>query len=382
MDPLTLILFILGFVVLITGAEVLVRGASRLAIIAGITPLVVGLTVVAYGTSAPELAVSVQASYAGQPDIAIGNVVGSNISNILLVLGISAAVSPLAVSLQLIRWDIPIMIGLSILVFVLGLDGKISRWDGLLLFSGAVAYTMVAIRQSRQEVRQVNADRAKPSVESKLKIGWLQIGLQIGYIGVGLALLVVGANWLVNGAVVLARLFNVSELVIGLTVVAVGTSLPEIATSIVAALRGNRDIAVGNVVGSNIFNILLVLGLSSIIAPNGINVSPPVLAFDIPVMIVVALACLPIMFSGYRIARWEGFLFLGYYIAYAVYLFLNATHHAALSTFNWIMATFILPLTGVTLLVLLVRAFRTNRRLTTSAASTTAEEQRDLTPGS
>ncbi len=362
MDAITLILFILGFVVLITGAEILVRGASRLAIIAGITPLVVGLTVVAYGTSAPELAVSVQASYAGQPDIAIGNVVGSNISNVLLVLGISAAVAPLAVSQQLIRWDIPIMIGLSVLLFVLGADGKLGRWDGLILFTGAIAYTVMAIRQSRQEVRQIALAHAELPTAPKVKSGWQQIMMQIVYIGVGLALLVVGARWLVNGAVAIAKLFNVNELVIGLTIVAVGTSLPEIATSIVAALRGNRDIAVGNVVGSNIFNILLVLGLSSLVAPDGISVARPVLAFDIPVMIAVALACLPIMFSGYIIAHWEGFLFLGYYVAYAVYLFLNATHHAALTPFNWIMATFVLPLTGVTLLVLLVRAIRTNRR--------------------
>jgi cation:H+ antiporter len=311
MDLLTLTLFILGFGILITGAEVLVRGASRLAIIAGITPLVVGLTVVAYGTSAPELAVSVQASYAGQPDIAIGNVVGSNISNVLLVLGISAAVAPLAVSQQLVRWDIPIMIGLSILVFIIGLDGKLNRWDGLILFSGAVVYTAMAVRQSRQEILQLASTLVESPPESKLKGGWQRIALQFVYISVGLALLVMGARWLVNGAVILAKLFNVNELVIGLTIVAVGTSLPEIATSIVAALRGDRDIAVGNVVGSNIFNILLVLGLSSIVAPDGLNVAPPVLAFDIPVMIAVALACLPIMFSGYRIARWEGFLFLG-----------------------------------------------------------------------
>ena len=171
-----------------------------------------------------------------------------------------------------------------------------------------------------------------------------------------------GARWLVEGAVITAKILGVNELVIGLTIVAVGTSLPEIATSILAGLRGNRDIAVGNVVGSNIFNILLVLGLSSIVAPNGIDVAAPALAFDLPVMIAVAVACLPILFSGYRIARWEGFLFLGYYAAYAAFLYLNATHHAALDTFSWIMATFVLPITAVTLIVLTIRARRANQR--------------------
>ena len=362
MDLITLILFILGFAVLIGGAEVLVRGASRLAIAAGITPLVVGLTVVAYGTSAPELAVSVQASYAGQADIAIGNVVGSNISNILLVLGVSAAVAPLTVSRQLIRSDIPVMIGLSILLFLMGLDGKISRGDGLILFAGAITYTAIVIWQSRRQVKEALTRSAEDTTEPALKTGPRQIATQLAYIVVGLVLLVLGARWLVEGAVITAKILGVNELVIGLTIVAVGTSLPEIATSILAGLRGNRDIAVGNVVGSNIFNILLVLGLSSIVAPNGIDVAAPALAFDLPVMIAVAVACLPILFSGYRIARWEGFLFLGYYAAYAAFLYLNATHHAALDTFSWIMATFVLPITAVTLIVLTIRARRANQR--------------------
>ena len=362
MDFITLILFIFGFILLIGGAEVLVRGASRLAIAAGLTPLVVGLTVVAYGTSAPELAVSVQASFAGQSDIALGNIVGSNISNILLVLGVSAALAPLAVSQQLVRWDIPVMIGLSILLFAMGLDGLISRWDGVILFAGAIGYTVLAIRHSRQQVKFAQADRSEKTVERKLSASPRQIAGQLGFIIAGLVLLVLGARWLVNGAVIAARIFGVNELVIGLTIVAVGTSLPEIATSIIAGLRGKRDIAVGNALGSNIFNILLVLGLCSIVAPNGIDVPAPALTFDIPIMIAVAVACLPIFFSGYRIARWEGFLFLGYYAAYAAYLFLNATQHAALTNFSWIMAPFVIPLTVLTLIVITIRASRTNRR--------------------
>ncbi|RMD63523.1 MAG: sodium:calcium antiporter, partial [Planctomycetota bacterium] len=289
MDLLTLILFILGFVLLISGAELLVRGASRLAVAAGISPLVVGLTVVAYGTSAPELAVTIQAGFAGQTNIALGNVVGSNIANILLVLGVSAAVAPLAVSQQLIRWDIPIMIGLSVLVYIMGLNGTISRTDGLILFAGAVAYTIHAIYQSRKKnfVKPPAEEIDIDPEEIRRSLGIKTILLQLAYIVIGLLLLVTGARWLVNGAVVLARMFNVNELIIGLTIVAVGTSLPEIATSIVAALRGARAIAVGNAVGSNIFNILLVLGLSSAVSPGGVMVDPAALNFDIPVMIAV-----------------------------------------------------------------------------------------------
>jgi len=360
MNLITTILFILGFFLLIGGAEILVRGASRLAIAAGISPLVVGLTVVAYGTSAPELAVSVQASFAGQSSIAIGNVVGSNISNILLVLGVSAAVAPLAVSQQLIRWDIPIMIALSVLLYLMALDGSISRGDGIILFAGAVTYTVIAIRQSRKATRASRLAKAGDPAAVQFETTPRQIAGQIGFIVVGLALLVLGARWLVNGAVTIARIFQVDELVIALTIVAVGTSLPEIATSIVAGLRGNRDIAVGNAVGSNIFNILLVLGLCSIVAPGGINIPVAAVNFDIPIMITVAVACLPIFFNGYRIARWEGFLFLGYFAAYTLYLYLNATQHAALPTFSWVMATFVIPLTVVTLVVVFVRAVRTN----------------------
>ena len=360
MDMLTFISFLAGFVLLIAGAETLVRGASRLAVAAGISPLVVGLTVVAYGTSAPELAVSVQSSFAGQPDIAIGNVVGSNIANILLILGISAAVTPLVVAQQLIRLDIPIMIGLSFLVFFMGLDGKIGLLDGLILVIGAITYTVFAIRQSRKETKEIKEEYADEFDGEKVKTAPLQIMIQLGMIVAGLVMLVFGSRWLINGAVVIAQIFGVSELVIGLTVIAVGTSLPEIATSVVAGFRGERDIAVGNAIGSNIFNILSVLGVAGLVTPNGITVSTAALNFDIPVMIAVAVACLPIFFSGYSIRRWEGFMFLGYYAAYTIYLFLNVTQHRALTAFSSIMATFVLPITVVTILVLAIRAVRTN----------------------
>lgn len=358
MDILTMVLFVLGIVLLVGGAEWLVRGASRLAAISGISPLVIGLTVVAFGTSAPELAVSVQSALGGQPDIALGNVVGSNIFNVLFILGISALIAPLVVSQQLIRLDVPLMIGVSVLMYLLALDGSIGRLDGLLLFAGILMYTGFSIVKSRRESAQVQEEYAQEFGKPVAPTG-REILKNLALIIVGLALLVLGARWLVEGAVAIARLFGVSELIIGLTIVAGGTSLPEVAASIVASLRGERDIAVGNVVGSNLFNILAVLGLASLISPQGIQVSPAALSLDIPVMIAVAVACLPIFFTGFRIDRWEGILFLGYYVAYTVYLILYAMEHQALAAFSVTMLWFVIPLTLITLLVLAARAWRT-----------------------
>jgi cation:H+ antiporter len=357
MSFITMISFIIGLALLIAGAELLVRGASRLAAALSISPLVIGLTVVAYGTSSPELAVSVRSSLTGQSDIALGNVVGSNIFNVLFILGLSALIRPLAVSRQLVRLDVPLMIGASMLLFILALDGNISRTDGLFLFACMVLYTVFVVRQGRSEDGADQEEYATESLSSRheSKKG---LFLQAGYILAGLALLVLGSRWLVNGAVELARSLGISELIIGLTLVAAGTSLPEVATSVVAGLRSERDIAVGNVLGSNIFNIFGVLGLSSLFAPGGVKVAPAALNLDIPVMTAAALACLPIFFTGHGIARWEGALFFSYYIIYTLYLFLDAAGHDALPAFSAIMLEFVLPLSVVTLLVLLMRAHR------------------------
>jgi cation:H+ antiporter len=357
MTSLTLILFIVGLFLLVIGAEALVRGASRLAVAVGISPLVIGLTVVAFGTSSPELAVSIQSSLVGQADIALGNVVGSNIFNVLFILGVSALIIPLVVAQQLIWLDVPLMIGLSILLLMLGLDGQIGRLDGLLLFGGIVIYTVFLIYQSRRESKQIQAEYAEEFGSSPVKARsqWL---INLGLIVIGLALLGLGSRWLVDGAVAMAQFFGLSELIIGLTIIAAGTSLPEVATSVIASLRRERDIAVGNVIGSNIFNILAVLGLSSLISPNGIAVSTAALNFDIPVMIAVAVACLPIFITRHLIARWEGALFLGYYVAYTLYLILSATEHDALPWFSGAMLMFFIPLTLVTLVVSVWRAFK------------------------
>jgi len=360
MDILTFILFILGLGLLVAGAEALVRGASRLAAVVGVSPLVIGLTVVAYGTSAPEMAVSVQSTLSGQADIALGNVVGSNIFNVLFILGLAAIVAPLIVSGQLIRRDVPLMIGVSIVLFVMAFDGRVSQLEGILLFAGILGYTVWSIWQSRREGQKLKDEFAQEFTYAR-PTGFKQIGLQIIYVLVGLGLLVLGSTWLVNGAVVMAEYLGVSQLIIGLTIVAAGTSLPEVATSIIASFRGERDIAVGNVVGSNIFNILAVVGLGATVSPQGLIVSSSALAFDLPVMLAVAVACLPIFFTGGVIARWEGVLFLGYYIAYTLYLILSATTHQTLPLFNQIMLIFVIPLTLVTLLVSLYRALASRR---------------------
>ncbi len=353
MNTMTVVLFVVGLGLLVLGAEWLVKGASRLAAALGISPLVIGLTVVAYGTSAPEMAVSVKAALAGQPDLALGNVVGSNIFNVLFILGASAIITPLVVSSQLIRLDVPIMIGVSLLTLLLAGDGSVGRLDGAILFALAVAYTVLQIRQSRKESAAVREEYGREFGPSRGATA-----ANLAYIAAGLVLLVLGSRWLVNGAVAFAQALGVSELVIGLTIVAAGTSLPEVATSILAAVRGERDIAVGNVVGSNIFNLLAVLGLSGLVAPAGLPAPAALLRFDLLVMIAVAIACLPIFASGATIARWEGALFLFYYVAYTAYLVLASQQHDALPVFSTVMEVFVLPLTGITLAVVGWRAWR------------------------
>jgi cation:H+ antiporter len=351
MSLMTAALFLAGLILLVAGADVLVRGAARLAAGAGISPLVVGLTVVAFGTSAPEMAVSVKAALGGQAgaDIAVGNVVGSNIFNVLLILGLAAAISPLAVARKLLRFDVPLMIAVSVLVLLLALDGSIDRWNGALLFAGIVAYTVFAVIQGRREGGAVAEEYANAFAPSGARNQALAVNVLL--IAAGLGMLVMGSGWLVDGAVVMARALGISELLIGLTIVAAGTSMPEVATSIMASIRGQRDIAVGNVVGSNLFNLLCVLGLAALVAPGGVTVSDAALRFDIPVMIAVSVACLPIFFTGHVIARWEGWLFLGYYCLYTSVLIFAATGHEGLATLKGALFLFILPLSIVTLAI-------------------------------
>jgi len=347
-------LFVAGLILLLVGGEWLVRGASRLALALGIPRVVIGLSLVAFGTSAPELAVSVLSSYKGQSGIAVGNVVGSNIVNVLLILGLSAVAAPLAVSQRIIRIEVPLMIATALLFFVIGYDGRLARGDGLILLAILLTYLLWMARTARKD----------PVIEQELSAvhngacegAWGYPRLAASVIA-GLAGLVVGSNWLIEGAIALARMMGVSELLIALTIVAAGTSLPELVTSVIASLRGERDIAVGNVVGSNLFNILAVLGFSTVASPNGLEVAPAVVHFDAPVMIAASLACFPIFFNDFQMKRWEGSLFATCYLLYVVYLILRASQHDALDEYTFVMRWFVLPFVAVTLITILTLAW-------------------------
>ncbi len=379
-----MLLFLLGLVLLVAGAELLVRGASGLAAVAGVAPLVVGLTVVAFGTSAPELAVTLAATFRGEPDLALGNVVGSNIANILLILGLSALVAPLVVQRSLVRVEVPLMVGVSLATFLMGANGHVGRIEGLLLLLAGVTYTTVLIRQAVGAAERPSASRSPARVVAGSAIPGSgsapvasrdpghprgigrggrppvrrMMAANVALVVGGLGLLVLGSHWLVDSARAFAAALGVSELVIGLTIVAVGTSLPELATSLVAALRGARDIAVGNIVGSNLFNLLFILGAAAALSPAGVPVPRAARGFDLPVMVVVALACLPIFFTGHRIGRREGALFLGYFVAYVAYVLLAARSHEALAPLRMAMIFFALPLTAVTLALVVLRELR------------------------
>lgn len=362
MTVTTVVMFVLGVIGLVAGAEALVRGAARLAARTGLSPVVIGLTVVAFGTSAPELAVSIGAASAGEADLAVGNVVGSNIANVLLVLGLAALLGGgLAVAQRIVRIDVPIVIGVSVLVLILGLNGVIGRLEGALLLALLVLYvagTVIgALRDSKTAIEveyTVALDREKLRSSSP-------IGDAIFVLG-GLGLLVVGSQLLVDAATEIAVALGVSQLVIGLTVVAVGTSLPEIATSLLAAVRGERDLAVGNAIGSNLFNLLAVLGFTAVVVPGGVPVADGALTIDIPVMIAAAVACLPLFLTGFVLDRWEGGVFVAFYVAYVAWLVLDATDHPLRTNYAVAMLGFVGPLVVLTFGVIVMRELRLRRR--------------------
>lgn len=346
--------FFAGLAALVAGGELLVRSAARLATDLGVSRLFIGLTVVACGTSAPEVVVSVVAALGGASDLAVGNVVGSSIFNVLFVLGISALIVPLAVSVQLVRFDVPVMIGVSLLLFGLGRDGMLGRWEGILLLGLLVAHLGFGYRRGLrgQAAGSGGTHALAESVALPRRFSWrTSRAVNVVVLLASLALLVVGSRWLVTSASAMARWLGLSELVIGLTVVAIGTSLPEVTTSIVAAVRGERDLAVGNVVGSNIFNVLGVLGLSALVAPAGLSLSPSVLAFDIPVMVATAALCLPIFLSGMTVLRWEGGLLLLYFVAYTAYILLRAVDRSTLDPYATVVGWVVVPVTVGTLFV-------------------------------
>jgi cation:H+ antiporter len=319
---------VIGLVLLVGGAEALVRGASSIALALGMPPLVIGLTIVAFGTSAPELAVSVEGAATGAQGVALGNVVGSNVFNVLAVLGLSALMSGLVIKQRIVRIDVPLLVGVTIVVWLLAADGLLGRGEGVLLLAGIVVYTGWLYRAARRRERpEVEAEYAEAygTDPAQGRRRW-PLAL-VGVLG-GLGVLVLGSRFLVSAATEIASGLGVSDLVIGLTVVAAGTSLPELATSVIAAVRGERDIAVGNVVGSNLFNLLAVLGAAVVVAPSGLDVPPAVLGIDLPIALLVTLVALPALATGLVLARWEGALLLAAYVGYAVLVVLTGSGHA------------------------------------------------------
>ncbi|ARQ77018.1 MULTISPECIES: calcium/sodium antiporter [Pseudomonas] len=337
-----------GLALLVAGAELLVRCAVRMAANLKVRPLLIGLTLVAVGSSAPQLTVSLQAALNDTADIAVGSVIGSNIFNILVTLGLSALIIPLRVSRQLVRLDIPLMILASGLVFALALNKQLDRLDGVVLLGGLLVYLALLLRQSR------HSGHHHPRHDLP-RTSWLH---NLVLMLAALLLLGLAGHLLLGAAVTLATELGLSERIIGLTIIAVSTSLPQLATSLIAAFRGQREIAVGNVIGSNVFNLLGVLGLTALVAPAPLSVSPNALAFDLPVMLGVAALCLPVFYTGYRVTRGEGLLFLGLYLAYGLHVVSFTTGMPLAGKLEHLMLFFVLPALLLFLLLSTLRAWR------------------------
>lgn len=341
------IIFIAGLAALIGGAELFLKGVDHFGIKWRISPLIMGLTVVAFATGAPELAISIQAAANGSADLVLGNIIGSNIANILLILGISALIKPLAVKLRVVQVDVPIVIAASVLLFVIALDGELTKLDGVWLLLGLIAYSIFTFFQIKKE-RKENREELNLDQEAEhLLSGWKFYVKNIGLLIIGLALIVQGSGWMVDSAVQIATILGLSELVIGLTIVSIGTSLPEVATSIATIRKGNADMAVANVLGSNLYNILLTLGLTIVIAPNLLEVSASAIALDLPFMVAVSLACIPIFIAGFDLTKTDGAVFLFYYFSYLTYLVLDAVEASILPTVESSFWWAVLPLTIV-----------------------------------
>jgi cation:H+ antiporter len=342
-----------GLVLLIAGAELMVRAAVRLAARLKVRPLIIGLSIVAFGSSAPQMAVSLQATLSENTDIAVGSVIGSSIFNILVTLGLSALIIPLRVSRQLVRLDIPLMIGASLLVFVLACNEELTPLDGLALLAALVLYLGLLLRQSRHSARHPQA--SDDDGATRARAPWFS---SLVIMLCGLALLIFAGHLLLDAAVEVATDLGLSERIIGLTIIAVSTSLPGLATSLIAAFRGQRDIAVGNVIGSNLFNLLGVLGFTALVAPTPLSVSPNALDFDLPVLLGVAVLCLPVIYSGYRITRAEGLLFLSLYLAYGLHVVSFTTGMPLAGKLEHLMLFFVLPALVAFLLFTSLRAWR------------------------
>ncbi len=342
----TIALFIAGLVALIAGAELFLKAVDHFGLKWGISPLIMGLTVVAFATGAPELAISIKAAASGSADLVLGNIIGSNVANILLILGITSLIAPINITRRIIKIDVPIVIVVSIVLMILSFDGKLTTIDGVILLAGFIAYsiyTYIHIQRSKEEETEQIFEYEK-TMDELAKGNWFYIK-NGGMLLIGLVMIVLGSNWMVESAVEIATILGLSELVIGLTIVSIGTSLPEVATSLSAARKGNADIAVANVLGSNLYNVLLTLGLTLIIAPNVLDVSAKAISLDLPFMVAVSIACIPIFIAGFNLTRMDGFIFLFYYLSYLTYLVLDAVSSTFVPTIELAMLWIIVPAT-------------------------------------
>jgi cation:H+ antiporter len=321
----TFALLLLGLVALICGAELVVRGGTRLAIRLRIPPIVVGLTIVSIGTSAPELAIGIEAALRGNGSLAVGNIAGTNTVNLLLIFGLSALLRPITLDSQTLRFNLPVMIVAALALVAMAMDGALTRTDGAVMVGAGVLYTLALIVLTRHEspatklgFEQEFAGRAH--VRPLVDVAWSSMALLAGIV-----IIVIGSDLLVEQAVSLARAMNVSDALIGLTIIAIGTSLPELVTTIVGTLRNNRDIAIGNLLGSSIFNILFILGITCLVPDQAMPVEADLVRIDIPVMALATLTCIPVFLSGRRVSRIEGALFVSVYALYLLYLLVERT---------------------------------------------------------
>jgi cation:H+ antiporter len=309
------LLIVAGLAGLLVGADLLVRGAAGLASHLGVRPIVIGLTVVALGTSLPELAIGIDAVRQGSPGLAVGNIVGANLVSILLILGLSALIRPIAFERRTLRFELPAMTVASLALWLLARDGKLSRVDGTILCLGGAAFTAGIIWTSRKESAPVREDYASRSERGRR--GPL---LRVLALVAGIGLVLVGAEFLVDGSIEVARSLEVSEATLGLTVIAIGTCSPELVTTLTSTIRGDRDIAIGNLLGSTVYNIAVILGITVLVAPADLQIPQEVIAADLLVLAVVGLITVPVLLTGHRISRLEGGAFVAAYLGYLGWL--------------------------------------------------------------
>lgn len=318
-------LFVVGLGLLIAGAEFVVRGASRVAVVFGVSPMFIGLTIVSIGTSAPELAVGIVAGMQGQGELAVGNIAGTNVLNLLFIMGLSALLRPLPLHLQIFKLELPVIVFAAALMTALAWDGVLSPRDGAVMFLAGVLYTAALIfitRSASQRAKKEFREEYGPETVPPVRPTWASQARHMAILAGGIAITLLGAECLVRGAVDIAQALGVSATIIGLTIVAIGTSAPELVTTIISTIKNDRDVAVGNLLGSSIYNILFILSIPCMMTPGGLRVEPQLLWFDVPLMAGAAIGAIPIFVTGKRVSRLEGGLGVAIYLTYLASLIL------------------------------------------------------------